>query len=121
MGKQDSITWIDVTAPGDGCAFALCDPVLVSGLEKSGRWPLVLSAAFTRTLSPATLKSLRRRYFRLHFQYLCAFDALPDQPDVYDYFRITAGPMTLGDRLGRRRPSPARIETSVNRYTATAP
>jgi hypothetical protein len=35
-----------------------------------------------------------RRYFRLHFQYLCAFD----RPGDYDYFRITAGPQTLADR-----------------------
>ena len=29
---RDELTWVDVTAPGDGCAFALCDPVAVSGV-----------------------------------------------------------------------------------------
>ena len=102
LSVRDEITWVDVTAPGDGCAFALCDPVAVSGVAPAGkRWPLVLSAAFTRTLSPARWKALRWRFFRLHFQYLCAFD----RPGDYDYFRITAGPMTWPPAMptGRRR------------------
>jgi len=38
---QDRITWIDVTAPGDGCAFALCDPVAVSGVAAyNKKWPV---------------------------------------------------------------------------------
>ena len=121
MAEQDRIPWVDVTAPGDGCAFALCDPVAVSGVAPAGaRWPLVLSAAFTRTLSSARQAELRRRFFRLHFQYLCAFDALPGRMDDYDYFRITAGPMRLGDRFADRAPSPSRIVAPVNRHTDIA-
>ena len=30
LSARDELTWVDVTAPGDGCAFALCDPVSVS-------------------------------------------------------------------------------------------
>ena len=54
LSCASEITWVDVTAPGDGCAFALCDPVAVSGVApaEGKRWPLVLSAAFTQTLSP---------------------------------------------------------------------
>lgn len=122
MAGQDRIPWVDVTAPGDGCCFALCDPVAVTGVAPPGaRWPLVLSAAFTQTLSAARQAQLRRRYFRLHFQYLCAFDALPDRADAYDYFRITAGPLTLWDRMGGRAPSPGRITRAVSRYRDTAP
>ena len=54
--------------------------------------------------------------FRLHFQYLCAFE----QPRDYDYFRITAGPETLGDRFAGRAPSKSRIEHPVNRHTSLA-
>jgi hypothetical protein len=110
------LTWIDVTAPGDGCAFALCDPVSVTGVApQSGKiWPLVISAAFTQSLSPERWKKLRWRFFRLHFQYLCAFD----RPKDYDYFQITAGPMTLATRFHGRGPSKSRIETPVNRYRA---
>lgn len=117
LSTADGLTWVDVTAPGDGCAFALCDPVAVSGVAAANkRWPLVISAAFTQTLSPARWKALRWRFFRLHFQYLCAFD----RPGEYDYFRITAGPQTLAARFAGRSASKSRIETPVSRYTSRA-
>ncbi|MEP1538190.1 MAG: hypothetical protein ABJQ34_11375 [Paracoccaceae bacterium] len=111
------LTWVDVTAPGDGCSFALCDPVSVSGVAPHNkRWPLIFSAAFTQTLSPERWKELRWRFFRLHFQYLCAFD----RPNDYDYFQITAGPLTLGHRYKDRKPSKSRIEKPVNKHTSIA-
>ncbi len=117
LSARPEITWIDVTAPGDGCAFALCDPVAVTGVAPEGKlWPLVISAAFSQTLSPEKQRELKRRYFRLHFQYLCAFD----RPGDYDYFQITAGPQPLADRFRGRAPSKSRIERAVNRYTNTA-
>jgi hypothetical protein len=118
LSAQDSLTWVDVSAPGDGCSFALCDPVMVSGVAPSNkRGPLVISAAFTQTLSPAKWKALRWRFFRLHFQYLCAFD----QPGDYDYFRVTAGPVTLAARFDGRVPSRSRIETPVSGHTSVRP
>ncbi|WP_375690827.1 hypothetical protein [Pseudooceanicola sp. LIPI14-2-Ac024] len=117
LSEQDVLSWVDVTAPGDGCAFALCDPVAVSGQAGPGKlWPLVISAAFTQTLSPERWRALRWRFFRLHFQYLCAFDRVGD----YDYFRITAGPMTLGARFADRQPSKSRIEAPVSKYKSVA-
>ena len=116
LSTRDELAWVDVTAPGDGCAFALCDPVAVSGVAPAGkRWPLVISAAFTKTLSPERWRELRWRFFRLHFQYLSAFD----RPGDYDYFQITAGPLTLQTRYAGRAPSASRIERPVNRYTTT--
>lgn len=117
LSTRTELTWVDVSAPGDGCAFALCDPVAVSGVapERGKIWPLVLSAAFTRSLSAERWRALRWRFFRLHFQYLCAFD----RPGEYDYFQITAGPMTLARRYAGRAPSKSRIETPVNRHTGT--
>lgn len=118
ISSSDALTWIDVTAPGDGCSFALCDPVSVSGVAGPGkRWPLVISAAFTQTLSPERWRALRWRFFRLHFQYLCAFD----RPGDYDYFQITAGPLTLAARYAGRAPSKSRIDMAVARYTHTQP
>ncbi|WP_033419252.1 hypothetical protein [Pseudorhodobacter ferrugineus] len=115
----DALVWVDVTAPGDGCAFALCDPVAVTGVAPAAgkRWPLVFSAAFTQTLSPERWRELRWRFFRLHFQYLCAFD----RPRDYDYFQITAGPMTLSARYAGRSASQSRIEVAVNKFTSVAP
>ncbi len=115
LSESSNLTWVDVTAPGDGCAFALCDPVAVSGVATAEKkWPLVLSAAFTQTLSPDRWAELRWRFFRLHFQYLCAFD----RPGSYDYFRITARPMTLGARYKGRKPSKSRIDHSVSKFTS---
>jgi hypothetical protein len=117
LSQRDELTWVDVTAPGDGCAFALCDPVSVTGVAPEGKkWPLVFSAAFTQSLSPERWKELRWRFFRLHFQYLCAFD----QPKDYDYFQITAGPLTLADRYANRAPSRSRIDRPVNKFTSLA-
>jgi hypothetical protein len=118
LSASRALTWVDVTAPGDGCAFALCDPVSVSGVAPADKcWPLVFSAAFTETLSAARWKALRWRFFRLHFQYMCAFD----RPRDYDYFRITAGPVTLAARYAGRPASRSRIETPVNKFTGLAP
>lgn len=117
LSTAEEITWIDVSAPGDGCSFALSDPVSVSGVapKRGQQWPLILSAAFSQTLKPTTYKALKHKYFRLHFQYLCAFD----NPDAYDYFRITAGPLTLGARFRGRRPSRNRIDVPASRFTST--
>ncbi|MEP2782756.1 MAG: hypothetical protein ABJO67_04485 [Pseudoruegeria sp.] len=102
LSEKEHVTWVDVTAPGDGCAFALCDPVAVSGVAtQDQRWPLVFSAAFTQSLSAEKWKEMRWKFFQLHFQYLCAFD----RPKDYDYFQITAGPMTLRDRYKGRSSS----------------
>jgi hypothetical protein len=116
MSAQGQVPWVDVTAPGDGCAFALCDPAGVSGVAPADqKWPLIFSAAYTQTLSPERWAELRWRFFRLHFQYLCAFD----RPGAYDYFRITAGPMRLWDRFQGRPHSPSRLTAPVNRFTST--
>jgi hypothetical protein len=115
--SAQSVPWVDVTAPGDGCAFALCDPVSVTGVAPEGKlWPLVISAAFTQTLSPERWAELRWRFFRLHFQYLCAFD----RPGDYDYFQITAGPLTLAQRFKDRPASKSRIERAVSGFTSMA-
>nr|WP_319250598.1 hypothetical protein [uncultured Celeribacter sp.] len=113
LSQRSELFWLDVTAPGDPCCFALCDPVRVSGVAtEAQRHPLVLSAAFTQTLSAQKQAALKHRFFRLHFQYLCAFDL----PGIYDYFRITAGPATLRERFGDCPPSPSRIERAANGF-----
>ena len=118
MSAQRQITWVDVTAPGDGCTFALCDPVAVTGVAPPDqKWPLVLSAAFSQTLSAEKWRSLKRRFFRLHFQYICAFD----RPGDYDYFQITAGALTLGERYKDRAPSPGKVTRAVSKYRRTCP
>lgn len=118
LSESDALTWVDVTAQGDGCTYALCDPVAVSGGGgKAQRWPVVFSAAFSQTMSEARWKEMRRRYFTLHFQYLCAFE----RPRDYDYFQITAGPQTLAQRYGTRPSSKNRNAIPCNPFPATSP
>lgn len=118
LSQRRDLTWVDVSAPGDGCSFALCDPVAVSGVaDGATQGPLVISAAFSQTLSPERWAELRWRFFRLHFQYLCAFDA----PGDYDYFQITAGPRSLQDRYEGRAPSRSRIDVTASKYTSVEP
>ncbi len=121
LSLREELIWVDVSAPGDGCSFALCDPVAVSGVAQPGqRWPLVISAAFSQTLKPETWQALRRRYFRLHFQYLCAFDNLKGGTWDYDYFRITAGPKTLAKRFRQRKSSSSLVTTPLSPFRDVA-
>ena len=118
LAQTDRITWVDISAPADGASFALCDPVAVTGVtpETGACWPLVLSAAYSQTLSDEPMEKLKGRFFRLHLQYLCAFD----KPGAYDYFRITAGPRTLGQRFAGRKPSNSRIDIAVSGFRSMA-
>ncbi len=113
LGQSARVFWLDITAPGDGGCFALCDPVAVSGV---GAGPKVLSAAFSQTLKPETYAERKRSFFKLHFQYLCAFD----QPGLYDYFAITAGPKTLEARYGAQPDSPSKRTKCFSKYTDMA-
>ena len=113
LGQSARVFWLDVTAPGDGGCFALCDPVAVSGV---GSGPKVLSAAFSQTLKPDTYAARKRSFFKLHFQYLCAFD----QPGIYDYFAVTAGPETLEARFASQPDSPSKRTDCFSKYTDMA-
>lgn len=105
LGRADEIDWIDVSSPADGGCYALSDPVGVSGVappRRQRRNPKVISATFWEAISPEMKAELKNRWFRIHIQYLCAFD----RPIDFDYFRITAGPVRLVDRFAARSDSP---------------
>ncbi|MCP5083139.1 MAG: hypothetical protein GY948_15740 [Alphaproteobacteria bacterium] len=99
LGGDNGITWVDITAPRDAACFALTDPLKVSGLstEYSGEHkPKLLSVPLSELFSPQTFrKTLLRRWLRIHFQYLMAYE----RPTPFDYFLITAGPLTLAKRF----------------------
>ncbi|MCC5969657.1 MAG: hypothetical protein JJU15_06880 [Pararhodobacter sp.] len=117
LATRDDLFWLDVSAPGDGACFGLSDAVAVTGVAPPGkRWPLVISAAFSKSLKPETLARLRWRFFQLHVQYLSAFD----NPLDYDYFQITAGPRTLGTRFAARKPSPSRDVRPLSPHTSVS-
>ena len=105
LGRAEEIEWIDVSSPADGGCYALSDPVGVSGQaapRRERRNPKVISATFWEAISPEMKAELKNRWFRIHIQYLCAFD----RPVDFDYFRITAGPIRLAERFAERNESP---------------
>jgi len=118
VSLRPDVFWLDITAPGDGACFALSDPVAVSGVAPpvgTQFGPKVLSAAFSKTMTPEHQRRTRWRFLRRHVQYLCAFDF----PLEYDYFRITAGPQSLRARFQARGSSASTRYTALSRFTDT--
>ncbi len=114
LSKTPEITWLDVSAPGDGGCFPLSDPVATCGAADADQiWPKVISAAFTQTLSEEAQDPKVFTFFVRHFQYIYAFD----KPTEYDYFRITAGPLTLRTRFAERTTSPSVVRRVCTPYT----
>jgi len=94
--------WLDFTAPPDGCCFALVDPTAVCEERASApswRSPKRLSPRFAQMFDDAAYRAVRRDKYRCHFQYLMA----SEHPVPYDYFAITAGPLTLAGRFASTR------------------
>lgn len=113
--RRCDLFWLDVSAPSDGACFALSNPVAVTGVdppEEEKYGPIVLSAKFSRSLSKDQKQELRWRYFRRHVQYLRSFEC----PEDYDYFAITAGPLSLRARYGARSSSASTIWTALSPY-----
>ena len=112
LGAADGLTWTDFSAPPDGCCFALCDPFAACGIERhasDGVHLKLLNPRFATLFDAAAYRALKRDKFKLHFQYLRA----TDQPGAYNYFDITAGPLSLGERFKESQ--------SVTGYTGLRP
>jgi hypothetical protein len=98
VAHASDVDWLDFTAPVDGACFALVDPVAVSGIPRrdtTNSMPKLLSPRFAQLFTRKTYAGIRRNWHRMHFQYLMASEL----PGEYDYFAITAGPLTLGERF----------------------
>jgi hypothetical protein len=98
LGRAATLHWIDFSAPPDACCFPLCNPVAepdVLGADAPTARPKLLSPRFAQMFDAAGYRVLRKDKFRMHFQYLMA----SPRPVEYDYFRITAGARTLGQRF----------------------
>ena len=100
LRAHTALCWLDVTAPSDGCCFALIDPTevcldgLAAGLRMPGG-PKRLSPRFVQLFSSERYANVRADKYRCHFQYLMSGELR----GVYDYFAITAGPLSLEVRF----------------------
>lgn len=91
------VEWLDFSAPPDGCCFALADPFEVCGVARPAGAPVrpkLLNPRFAHMFDAKPYEALRKDRLALHFQYLMASDKATD----YDYFLITAGPLSLDAR-----------------------
>jgi hypothetical protein len=98
-----SLVWIDMTAPPDGCCFALMDPTEVcldgqAGPDLHSGGPKRLSPRFAQSFSPGRYRAIKRDKYRCHFQYLMATEL----PAEFDYFSVTAGQTRLANRFAAR-------------------
>ncbi|MCD2344481.1 hypothetical protein LRH25_29580 [Ideonella azotifigens] len=100
LRRAPELFWLDVTAPPDGCCFALHDPsgICLDGLSTAPEGDLggakCVSPRFAQLFSAATYREVKRDKYRCHFQYLMAGERV----GFYDFFAITAG----GSALDRR-------------------
>jgi hypothetical protein len=97
IAHAEGVHWLDFSAPPDGCCFALTDPLQACRVERPAAGGVdlkVLNPKFADMLDPLDYQRLKKDRFKLHFQYIMACPKAVD----YDYFRITAGPLTLASR-----------------------
>ncbi len=98
ISVSDQVDWIDVTSAVDGSCIPLTDPLAASNVarpEGARVQPKLVSARFNKQFTPETYATIRRDFMRMHFQYFMAGEIASD----YDYFLITAGPLTLAKRF----------------------
>lgn len=103
LAADRRLVWIDVSSRVDGVCFPLADPLAVCGLtqpDPAHPRPRLFSARFHTLFSPATYRRMKWDLYRNHFQYLMA----TERQGLYDYFRITAGPLALADHFGEPHP-----------------
>lgn len=105
LALAQALRWIDFSSVTDWGSFALIDPVKICKVlpESPGESamqanPLMRSPRFHTLFAPSSYVQLRRSKRRLHLQYLMATELTGE----YDYFVITAGPLTLGARYADR-------------------
>ncbi len=87
------LNWLDQSAPADWAAFASTPPWPPYGSARR----LQRSPAFHKQMSPAAYTALKRDKRALHLQYLKS----PGKLGSYDYFALTAGPLSLSQQIDR--------------------
>ncbi|GJD97216.1 alpha/beta hydrolase [Methylobacterium iners] len=92
------LVWAEYQAPQDWMNFPGFNPVRHLGLDLEGAPvtnPLLRSAKFREVMTTETYMKVRRRPFRMHFQFLVANEVRGD----YDFFAMTLGPQRLRERV----------------------
>ncbi|KQY16818.1 lipase [Rhizobium sp. Root73] len=98
--KDDKLAWVEIQCLTDAINFYKTDPVEEMGLEpKPDRaFPIVRSIKVRDMLRPDTYARIKRNFFRVHYQYVCA----NTKPYWYDFFQVCCGPTFLSARVEGR-------------------
>ncbi|WEZ86083.1 lipase (plasmid) [Rhizobium sp. 32-5/1] len=98
--NDDKLVWVEIQCLTDAINFYKTDPVAEMGLDpKANRaFPIVRTIKVRDMLQPDTYARIKRNFFRVHYQYVCA----NTKPYWYDFFQICCGPNFLAERVESR-------------------
>jgi hypothetical protein len=98
--KDEKLTWVEIQCLTDAINFYKTDPVEEMGLEPEADrvFPIVRSIKVKDMLQPDTYARVKRNFFRVHYQYVCA----NTKPYWYDFFQVCCGPTFLSSRVEGR-------------------
>lgn len=91
------IQWVEIQCLTDVINFYKTNPVTEMNIQsaRSEPFPLVRTVRIRSMVQPEAYRRIRRRLFRLHYQYVFANTKLY----WYDFFQIICGPIFLDDRI----------------------
>ncbi|HKD25203.1 MAG TPA: hypothetical protein VKC66_04705 [Xanthobacteraceae bacterium] len=90
LAAEPSLAWAEYQARDDFISFHKFDPVSLTRLDdfKRSDGPVIRRVQIHQMLSAPTLRRLRFRYMRLHYQFVMANELRA----AYDYFMMMCGP-----------------------------
>ncbi|MEO5915310.1 MAG: hypothetical protein ABIS50_13840 [Luteolibacter sp.] len=106
VATAPGVRWLDFSARRDGASVTQVDPLKVSGISRPEGIPVrpqQFPVRIVKMFPPDVYAVIKKDIFRIHFQYIMAGELLTD----YDFFAITAGPMSLAERFPENAISPA--------------
>ena len=98
VATAPGVRWLDFSARRDGASVTQVDPLKVSGISRPAGIPIrpqQFPVRIVKMFPPDVYSVIKKDIFRIHFQYIMAGELLTD----YDFFAITAGPLSLAERF----------------------
>ena len=98
VATAPGVRWLDFSARRDGASVTQVDPLKVSGISRPAGIPVrpqQFPVRIVKMFPPDVYAVIKKDIFRIHFQYIMAGELLTD----YDFFAITAGPLSLAQRF----------------------
>lgn len=98
VATAPGVRWLDFSARRDGASVTQVDPLKISGISRPEGIPVrpqQFPVRIVKMFPPEVYAVIKKDIFRIHFQYIMAGERLTD----YDFFAITAGPLSLAERF----------------------